>query len=99
MKTAKFFLAAVVFLLATNVVFAQDKKQDNKDAEVVFTVNMHCNNCEQRIKKNIPTKGVKDLTTDLEKQLVTIKYEPAKTDKDKLKKAIEKLGYTCQEVK
>ena len=61
---------------------------------------MHCHNCEQKIKKNIPyEKGVKDLTTNLEKQLVTVKYQADKTDKTKLKKAIEKLGFTCEEIK
>ena len=102
MKRVKIILTAVVLLLATNAVSAQVKKESAKDkeAEVVFSVNIHCENCEQRIKKNIPfEKGVKDLTTSLDKQLVTIKYQPDKTDKEKLKKSIEKLGYTCKEVK
>jgi len=42
---------------------------------------------------------VKDLTTNLDKKLVTIKYQTDKTNKDKLKKSIEKLGFTCEEVK
>ena len=74
--------------------------QDAKYEQVVFLVNIHCHNCEQKVKKNIAyEKGVKDLATDLDKQLVTIKYRTDKTDKAKLKKAIEKLGYTCEEVK
>ena len=93
-------LIAVAFLFALNVVSAQEKKRKGKEEQVVFSVNMHCENCEKRIKKNIPyEKGVNDLTTDLKKQLVTIKYKTGKTDKDKLKKAIENLGYTCEEVK
>jgi copper chaperone CopZ len=35
----------------------------------------------------------------LEKQLVTVKYRTNRTDKAKLKAAIEKLGFTCEEVK
>ena len=100
MKTVQVILAAFVFLLATGIISAQDKKGNYKTAKVVFSVNMHCENCEQKVRKNIPyEKGVKDLTTNLEKQLVTIKYQPDKTDKSKLKKSIEKLGYTCEEVK
>ena len=99
MKVGYFFVAAVVFLLAAHVVSAQDNKKGAKEERVVFSVNMHCQNCERKIKKNIPyEKGVKDLTTDLAKQLVTITYRPDKTDKDKLKRSIEKLGYTCKEV-
>jgi copper chaperone CopZ len=100
MKTVQIILAAVVFLLGTQAVSAQDKKANNREEQVVFSVNMHCHNCEQKIKKNIPyEKGVKDLTTDLDKKQVTVKYRPDKTDKDKLKKSIEKLGYTCEEVR
>jgi len=100
MKTVQVIFTAVVFLLLTSVVSAQDKKGNDKTAEVVFSVNLHCENCEQKVRKNIPyEKGVKDLTTNLEKQLVTIKYQTDKTDKAKLKKSIEKLGYTCEEVK
>ena len=100
MKTVKVFLAAVAFLLSIGIVSAQDKKGNDKTAEVVFSVSMDCHNCEQKVKKNIPyEKGVKDLTTNLDKQLVTVKYETNKTDKAKLKKSIEKLGFTCEEVK
>ena len=99
MKAVQVVLA-VMFLLGIHTVSAQDKKGNNQEEQVVFLVNMHCQDCEQKIKKNIPyEKGVKDLTTNLDKQLVTIKYRPDKTDKAKLKKSIEKLGYTCEEVK
>ena len=102
MKTLKVFLATVALLFATNIVFAQDKqavKLNKNEAIVVFSVNMDCHSCEQKVKKNIAfEKGVKDLTTNLDKELVTIKYQTNRTDKDKLKKAIVKLGFTCEEV-
>ena len=100
MKSVQIIFTAALFLFMSCVVSAQDKKGNDKTAEVVFTVNMHCANCEQKVKKNIPfEKGVKDLSTDLDKQLVTITYQTDKTDKAKLKKSIEKLGYTCEEVR
>ncbi|MDR2926759.1 MAG: heavy-metal-associated domain-containing protein [Cytophagaceae bacterium] len=99
MKTVRMMMAAVALMLATGVVSAQNKKGKAKEEQAVFSVNMHCHDCEQKIKKNIPyEKGVKNLTTNLEKQLVTVSYQPNKTDKAKLKKSIEKLGYTCKEV-
>ena len=99
MRAVKIILAAVVVVLATYVIYAQDKKRNTKEEQVVFSVSMDCHNCEQKVKKNIPyEKGVKDLSTDLEKRLVTIKYHTDKTDKAKLKKSIEKLGFTCEEV-
>ena len=103
MKVVRIILAAV-FLFSVGAVSAQDKKVEKKpksnEEQVVFSVSMDCHNCEQKVKKNIPyEKGVVDLTTDLEKKLVTVKYNKDKTDKAKLKKSIEKLGFTCEEVK
>ena len=103
MRTLKLIVAVVVFLFATNIVLAQDKpmKLKKNEALVVYSVNIDCHSCEQKIKKNLPfdVKGVKDLRTSIEKQQVTIKYETKRTDTDKLQKAIEKLGFKCQEVK
>jgi copper chaperone CopZ len=59
---------------------------------------MYCENCKARIEKNIGwEKGVKDLQVNLEKKTVKITYDPQKTTKEKLKKAIEKLEYSCEE--
>jgi copper chaperone CopZ len=99
MKAVQIILA-VAFLLGASAVSAQDKKTNRKEEQVVFSVNMDCHSCEQKVKKNIPyERGVVNLTTDLEKQLVTVKYRTNRTDKAKLKAAIEKLGFTCEEVK
>ena len=98
MRLVKIIIAAVVFFLATNAVSAQDNNRRNED-QVVFAVNMDCHSCEQKVIRNIPhERGVRNLTTDLDKQLVTINYLTNRTDKDRLKKSIEKLGFTCQEV-
>ena len=70
---------------------AQDKK---KKEEVTFLVSMTCGNCQKKIEKSIAyEKGVSDLFVDLEKKTVTIQYNPKKTNPDKLKKAIEDLGF------
>ena len=63
---------------------------------VTFNVGMHCQNCVKKVKENISfEKGVKALEVNLEKKTVTITYDPAKTNEAALKKAVEKLGYTC----
>ena len=79
---------------------AQDGgKKVKKTEEVVFLTNIFCNNCKAKIEKNISwEKGVKDLTVNLEKKTVTIVYNPQKTTEEKLKNAIEKLGYTCETI-
>ena len=76
-----------------SVMEAAPKKEVKK---VVFNVGLHCQNCMKKVKENISfEKGVKALEVDLEKKTVTITYDPAKTNEATLRKAIEKLGYTC----
>jgi len=72
----------------------QDKKK--KVQTVSFKTSIHCKNCVKKINDNIPfEKGVKDLKISLDEKLVTITYDPSKTDEEKLAKALEKLGYTA----
>jgi len=98
MKIVQVILAAAL-LFGTQTVSAQASKASNSDQQVVFSVNIDCHSCEQKIKKSIPfERGVKNVVTDLQKQLVTVTFQPNRTNKDRLKKSIEKLGFTCTEV-
>ena len=66
---------------------------------VTTTPEMHCQNCEKKIKENIRFEaGVKKIETNLEKQLVVITYDPAKTDSKKLTEAFAKIGYSIKVV-
>ena len=66
---------------------------------VTTTPEMHCQNCEKKIKENIRFEaGVKKIETNLEKQLVAITYDPAKTDSKKLTEAFAKIGYAIKVV-
>ncbi|MDR2466019.1 MAG: heavy-metal-associated domain-containing protein [Prevotellaceae bacterium] len=67
-----------------------------KTKAVTFSVNMHCGACKQKVEKNIAwEKGVKDMKVDLDAKTVKITYDPNKTSEESLKKAIEKLDFTC----
>ena len=67
--------------------------------QVVFVSNIHCANCGRKVQDNIAfEKGVKDLKVDVEGKTITVVFNPAKTDTLKLKKAINKLGYTADVV-
>ena len=64
---------------------------------VTTTPEMHCQSCEKKIKENIRFEaGVKNIETNLEKQLVIITYDPSKTDSKKLTQAFAKIGYTIK---
>ena len=69
-----------------------------KEAEVTFIVNMSCISCQREIERNLPDdKGVKNVKANLETKEVWILYQPNKTSKTKLIKAIQKLGYEATE--
>ncbi len=55
---------------------------------------MHCENCENKIKNNLRfEKGVKDIKTDLKKKEVTIKYDSDKTNVKNLIAGFSKINY------
>lgn len=74
-------------------------KAKKKTAVVAFKTSIRCHNCVKKITENISfEKGVKDLSVSLEEKLVTITYDPSKTDEATLAKALEKLGYKVGKV-
>jgi len=76
---------------------AKDTKE-SVTAEFTVSPKMSCQNCENKIKSNLRfEKGITNITTSLKEQKVTVKYNPAKTNKDKIVKAFKKIGYTATE--
>ena len=95
----KTILISISLLFVLNTVSAQQQPGRNEQ-QVVFSVNIDCHSCEQKIVRNLGrARGVRNLTTSLEKQQVTILYRTNQTDKERLKTAIVRLGFTCEEVK
>lgn len=91
-KVATFFAVLLVALTAT---VAQAK-----DDSATIKTTIQCSMCEKRILKHIPfEKGVKDVKVDVDKQTVWVEYDAAKTDLNKIKEAIAKLGYNADDIK
>ncbi len=96
-KSISLILVASLFFFS-NVANAQGKKAA-KEMEVTFSVDIDCPNCKKKLEDKLPFEaGVKDLKVNLENHTIWMKYDPSKTDKVKLAKAIEKLGYTAKEI-
>lgn len=63
------------------------------------TPEMHCASCENKIKDNMRfEKGVKKIETSIEKQEVTITYNPQKTNVEKIRTGMKKIGYDTKVV-
>ncbi len=86
----KNLLTAFMLMLAGNS-FAQTAA----DTLVVTTQpQMHCQNCEKKIKSNIRfVKGTKKIGTSVEDQKVTIVYDNKKAKYDDYVAAFKKIGY------
>ncbi|MBD8937518.1 MAG: copper chaperone [Prevotella stercorea] len=86
----KNLLMAFMLMLAGNS-FAQTAT----DTLVVTTQpQMHCQNCEKKIKSNIRfVKGTKRIDTSVDDQKVTIVYDGRKAKYDDYVEAFKKIGY------
>ena len=93
-------LAVLLVAGAATAALAQDKKQKKQAdiREVTFVTSIDCKNCVKKVEANLPyEKGIKDMKVNLDERTVWIKYDAAKTDKEKLAAAIVKLGYDAEE--
>ena len=85
-------------LFFANQGFAQEKTKNYK--EVNIQTSAVCGMCKERIETNMSfEKGVKKVELDSDTKIVTIGYDPRKTDADKLRTAISKIGYDADDVK
>ena len=87
-----FLLAILPMAYCLSIAEAKANKQT-----VVLYVHLHCQDCCDKIMKNIPfdkdlNRGVKDIQFDLEKQLVVVVYDANKTDVPTIQKAFAKIG-------
>ena len=61
---------------------------------VITQPQMHCENCEKKIKSNIRfVKGTKKIETSVDDQKVTIIYDARKAKYDDFVEAFKKIGY------
>lgn len=88
------FLAAIAMASTAQ---AKSKTAAPTDTVVcTVTPQMHCQNCENKIKSNLRfEKGVKSIVTDRKSQTVTVIYNANDTDFETIAKALKKIGYTA----
>ena len=69
-----------LLLLIAALTLSMASAKDIKTVVLTTVPQMHCENCEKRIKENIRfEKGIKKIVTDVEHQTVTITYDADKT--------------------
>lgn len=84
-------------LMMSLVVTAQGKK---KLVDITFKTSITCDHCVTTIMSSLPLeKGVKGVKCNLDTKEVKVTINTDKTDSEKIKRSLEKLGYVAKEVK
>ena len=90
----RLLLLLMPLLLATRL-FAQDPKLAHLDVRT----NAVCDMCVRTIETEmLYEKGVKSVHVDLDSNLIHVTVDPRKTDVEKVRTAISKLGYSADDV-
>jgi copper chaperone CopZ len=94
---AKSIVLIIIAIFMITIVSAQDPEPKVK--EIKIQTSAVCGMCEERLESNIAfEKGVKSVELDDKTKILTVTYKPDKTDPDKLRKAVSKLGYDADDV-
>ena len=88
----KKIITLLVALVAVAGVAVAAPKAEKKIATVVFTTDLDCHHCAQKVLNTIPyEKGIKDVQVDVPTKTVTVKYDEAKNSIESLTKAFESI--------
>ena len=89
----KIITLLVALVAVAGVATAAPKpKTEKKIATVVFTTDLDCHHCAQKVMNTIPyEKGIKDVQVDVPTKTVTVKYDEAKNSIESLTKAFESI--------
>ena len=86
----------ILALVALVAIPAKAAKPKVKTETVTYVVNMHCQNCVDKLTDNLSfLKGVEDCKISLAEKTITIKFDPSKVKEQTFVDAIKKLGYTA----
>ena len=99
MKKIMMILAALA-VVAGVATAAPKQKAEKKIATVVFTTDLDCHHCAQKVMNTIPyEKGIKDVQVDVPTKTVTVKFDEAKNSTESLTKAFESIKVKVVKIK
>ena len=99
MKKIMMILAALA-MVAGVATAAPKQKAEKKISTVVFTTDLDCHHCAQKVLNTIPyEKGIKDVQVDVPTKTVTVKFDEAKNSTESLTKAFESIKVKVVKIK
>lgn len=100
MKSVKFLITAVLMMTTGLIAFSQTtaQKPDATKTET-FKVWGKCEMCKARIEKTVKAEGADSANWDQKTQMLTVSFDPAKTNKDTLSKKLAGVGHDTERYK
>ena len=100
MKSVKLFIAAI-FLVATGAIaFSNTTVSTSLTTKTeTFKVWGACGMCKTRIEKTAKEEGATSATWEAKTNMLTVTYDPAKTNKDALSKKLASVGHDTEKYK
>ena len=94
MKNLGLFIALIVLVLFSTSAFAGGKLKT-----IQIKTSSQCDMCKETIEKKMAfEKGVKSAVLDVESSVLTVVYNPKKTNPDLIRKAVAASGYDADDV-
>ncbi len=71
----------------------------SQTAEIKIKTSAQCNECKERIEKALAfEKGIKSSNVDIETQVLTVVYYDKRTNPEKIRETISKIGYDADDI-
>jgi hypothetical protein len=101
MKTLKIFLMVLfaVTLGATTTAQTNGQTKMNSTKTETFKVWGACGMCKTRIENTVKAEGATDALWDSKTQILTVTFDPSKTNKDALSKKLASVGHDTEKYK
>lgn len=91
---------SLAVLMVLFLVVSFDATAAGKYKKVEIKTSAVCGMCKNRIEKNLSKEtGIKKATLDVDTKVLTVKYDPAKTNPDEIRNNVSKIGYDADNVK
>jgi len=92
--TGLLMVAFLIFAIAGTALSQEQKKVET----ITIKTSAVCGMCKERIENDMKfEKGVTDVNLDLKTKILTVTYKTSKTNPDKLREAVTKIGYDADD--
>jgi len=103
MKTLSFLLTIFIAAAISQTTFAQTNNQNAvktaSSKTESFKVYGNCEMCQTRIENAVREEGASSASWNTETKMLTVTYDPSKTNKDKLSKKLASVGHDTEKYK